>query len=305
MRYTERRPDLYEECPNIKPVETVLHIVDTPTKDGAVVLKFGQKEPGHQEQPANINEPDWLWQYQGQLKVIATKFYKGVHYATLPEHYLPIVAHLKELHTGGFVHGDIRAFNMVLDYDDKDENNNYTGHLIDFDFGGEINENYVPQMTDNGYINPVYPSGYRHHLEDGFRLDLPGGQITESPDWYALSTIIFDLYKLTHEDFDEEDIINNERELTPKEQMISDQKSRLESMQAVFTAKAGDYRTLKKSPSKFFEEYLKLATNIGFELKLTLKFSDSLKKCNFLPHPGPRIDSKGATGSPPKKKKGE
>ena len=156
LRYTERRPDMYERCPNISDdCETVLDISDTPTECGVDVLQFGQ------EQPNDIEQPDWLWNYRGRVKIITTKFHKGVHYASRPEQFLPIIAHLKALHQGGFVHGDIRAYNMVLSYDNDNKPN---GKLIDFDYGGEIStnetvENNALSENDNGYLNPKYPSG--------------------------------------------------------------------------------------------------------------------------------------------------
>ena len=70
-----------------------------------------------------------------------------------------------------------------------------------------------------------------------------------------------------------------------------------------FLSKKGVYSTLEKSPSEFLEEYLELAKNNEFKLILTDEFLRALGKCNLPPHPGPRIDSERATGSPPKNKK--
>ena len=223
LRYTERRPDLYESDSDIFGASTtVLDISDTPTKHGADVLLFGQK---HHE----ARTPDWLWDYQGRLKILATKFHKGVHYAARPEHFLPIVAHLNELHRGGFVHGDIRAFNMVLHYEDS---NKPSGKLIDFDYGGKVTMDDT-QDAGNGYLNPKYPSGYVHHLEDGLRLGRPDEAITISHDWYALGFIIFDLYDLDHPKIAYEYLMTEtDQPLTDEQKLLRDQRSRLIDLRA-------------------------------------------------------------------------
>ena len=53
-------------------------------------------------------------------KVISTEYHDGVHYAKRPERYLPIIDHLEQLHKNRYVHGDIRAHNMVLNYPDSE-----------------------------------------------------------------------------------------------------------------------------------------------------------------------------------------
>ena len=63
-------------------------------------------------------------------------------------HFLPIIDHLEQLHSQGFVHGDIRAYNMVLQYDTTKPEKPDKGWLIDFDYGG------VHDMV-------VYPKGYK------------------------------------------------------------------------------------------------------------------------------------------------
>ena len=133
-------------------------------------------------------DQEWLWKFQGQLKIIATPYHKGKHYVTHPNQLLPIVDYLEEMHKNGYAHGDIRAYNVVLNYDDG---NNPKGWLIDFDFGGRVVHGESPK----------YPSGYRKNLDDGFRKGEPGQPITFDQDWYALGQIIFSkCYTLSHPD---------------------------------------------------------------------------------------------------------
>ena len=113
-------------------------------------------------------------------------------YATHPFHFLPIIDHLQKLHSNGFVHGDIRAYNMLLKYDttsvkadqctvdcsSNETGNSYDGCLIDFDFGGTQNE-------------VVYPKGYKHLLDDGKRPGKKRNKITIMDDWKSLIGLIF------------------------------------------------------------------------------------------------------------------
>ena len=285
MRYTERRPDVYESRQEIfGNCQTVLDIIDKPAQDGDnEVLPFGQKQPG------DIRKINWLWRCKGRLKIIATEFHEGVHYATRPEHLLKIVAHLKAIHEAGFVHGDIRAFNMVLNYEDE---NQLIGKLIDFDYGGKLS------------TKPKYPSGYVDELGDGTRLGKSGADITTSHDWYALGFIILNLYDLEHEDFDPVKLVINDQPLTDVEKSTMDCKALLSNYRDVFNEMNGDYAQIQNDPGKYLKKYLDVAKENKFKLDLSDTFRNSLRKCNMLEDGKPisRIDSKGATGSPKKSK---
>ena len=166
--------------------------------------------------------------------------------------------------------------------------------------------------------DPKYPNGYVHRLDDGLRLGRPGAKITKSHDWYALGKIIFNMHDLFHPkitsknqpdnvEITEEShywyalgkIIFNMRDLFyPNEQKcFKAVKERLRDMQEDFTNMDGDYEALQNGPNEFLRDYLELAKVNGFELKLTKEFRECLEECNLLPQSGPRIDSKGATGS--------
>ena len=276
MRYTERRPNLYKSSQEIfGTCETVLDIIDKPTQDGdGEVLQFGQKQP---EDNRKIN---WLWRCTGHLQIIATELIKGVHCTTRPEHFLKIIEHLEAMHEAGFVHGDIRAFNMVLNYEDE---NKLIGKLIDFDYEGKLS-------TD-----PKYPSGYVHRLKDGLRLGRPGAKITKSHDWYALGKIIFKMHDLFHPKItsknqpDNVEIIEESHYWYDEQKRCKAVKECLRDMQEYFTDMDGNYEALQNGPDNFLRDYLKLAKVNGFELKLTKEFSECLEECNLLPQPGPLI----------------
>ena len=298
LRSTERRPHLYKVCPDIfGECIDVLEIVDRTAK-GDDALQFGERQK---------STPSWLWEYRGRLLIISTPFHDGVHYATCPKHFIPIVEHLDKMHQNGFVHGDIRAFNMVLKYsndESKEEGNSRSEHdgwLIDFDFGGKVCTDLTTEVQhSHGYLNPTYPSGYKFNLEDGFRLGRPGNDINKSHDWYALGHIIFVLHEVVHP---EDDVTESEMDvpLTTEQQRIEDQKSHLARLQRAFTRFEGDYSKLQ-NPGDSLKRYLNFADKYNFKLVPTNVFKTFLKEYNMLTSRERRIDSKGATGSPIKRK---
>jgi tRNA A-37 threonylcarbamoyl transferase component Bud32 len=93
---------------------------------------------------------------QPQFLVISIPYLVGKHVATRPKAFIPIIDHLVALHNDGFVHGDIRACNTVLNYSDTDNDIDPEGWLIDFDFGGMKTK-------------AKYPDGYNASLPDGLR----------------------------------------------------------------------------------------------------------------------------------------
>jgi hypothetical protein len=78
------------------------------------------------------------------------------------------------MHEEGYVHGDIRCFNIV-----------FGKGLIDFDFGGRIE-------------SAKYPPGYQDSLRDGERLGSAGATITKWHNWFALIHVIFRLHDLQY-----------------------------------------------------------------------------------------------------------
>jgi hypothetical protein len=119
-------------------------------------------------------------QSDGQLLIIATRYRPGIHVATKPTAFVPIIEALEKLHALGYVHGDIRAFNTVFP-----DTSGEPGCLIDFDFGGRAEQ-------------AVYPMGYRAALIDGFRVGEGGEKICIWHDWYALGKLIFSIHQLKY-----------------------------------------------------------------------------------------------------------
>jgi hypothetical protein len=117
-----------------------------------------------------------FWAVPGELKVIATPYRPGVHVATKPRNFVPIIDQLVALHGMDYVHGDIRAFNTVFNDQNADE-----GWLIDFDYGGKVGEK-------------KYPRGYRTSLDDGTRTGKEKTLIEKWHDWYALGKLIFSVH---------------------------------------------------------------------------------------------------------------
>jgi serine/threonine protein kinase len=295
LRCTQRRPYVYEECKGIKEhCRVVLHIEDSTISGKS--HEFGKLAPeaytNDYERKPNIADPDWLWNYKGQLKVIQTPYHKGLHYAKCPSQLLPIVDFLEQMHNNNFVHGDIRAYNMVLNY--KGDNNsegyevdyntegfevdhNPKGWLIDFDFGGCLTEKEPPK----------YPIGYTKDLSDGFRLGKDGESITRDHDWYALGQIIF--VKCYCLDLPDNVSVTDALQVL----LFVDFPKKFEAMNAA---------QLQIGAATLLRDYLHTAATHGFELKLTASFLESLNDCHLLALNSSHDDSKGATGSPPKTK---
>jgi len=115
-----------------------------------------------------------------ELLVIAVPYKNGSHIVTKLTDFIPIIEQLQELHKIGYVHGDIRGFNVLF-------SENGEGGLIDFDFSG------TPDNT--------YPDGYRQALNDGFRkgdgnAESEDNRLAFSHDWYALGQLMFSVHDI-------------------------------------------------------------------------------------------------------------
>ena len=166
--------------------ESFLEIPDTLT---GAIREFGEEVNNNHR--LNVEQMDTIWGFTGKLLIISTPYREGVHYATHAHHFLPIINQLCHLHFQGLVHGDIRAYNMVMQHEaDSSETNNVveyksddgttkkcTGWLIDFDFGGVHGE-------------AKYPTGYKDELKDGVRPGAAGQPITIMDDWKSLIGLI-------------------------------------------------------------------------------------------------------------------
>ena len=205
-----------------------------------------------EEESPIMADLEWLWNFKGQLKVIATPYHEGQLYATHPNQLIPIVDYLEEMHKHGYVHGDIRGYNMILNCEDP---KNPKGWLIDFDFGGHID------------TSPKYPIGYIKSLPDGFRRGVTGQPITFEDDWFTLGEIIFgQCYRLD---------CCSDREKVDIQLWYE--------LQAHFPS---DYNKLKLEGSSlppgvvatFLRKYLQTASDHGFFFRLGPSFELSLKE---------------------------
>jgi serine/threonine protein kinase len=133
-------------------------------------------EFGNRGENRNLtNSPDWLWEFKGQLMILSSPHIPGSHYATSVSQLQAAVEQLESLHNKGYVHGDIRAFNIIFGPG--------TADLIDFDIGGVENRD-----------STVYPEGYNQALRDSHRLGKAGKPITKRHDWRALCMVLFSLH---------------------------------------------------------------------------------------------------------------
>ena len=287
FRCTDRRPDLYFEPSTFK--EDTGPIAE-------IVLEITDKN--FSEPPNKEDRIDWLWRYQGKLLVISTPYHEGQHYATRPLHFLPIIEHLQQLHCNFSVHGDIRAYNMVLKYADPSSKtdqaatststgnnatnaNNIKGWLIDFDFGGRHND-------------VCYPEGYKPLLYDGDRPGIEGNKITIMDDWKSLIGMIFHVYSFVAK----KEVA--ELTLEQKDSLIRRKRAELESYRDMEFDSSnpllGDY----EKPAKLLREYIDLTSDI-YDLIPQSKFRLDMTKCGFCTTKKLSKASEAATGSPQKK----
>jgi serine/threonine protein kinase len=148
-------------------------------EDVTVVFRSCSDEPPVENPPIMREAWAWLWRVRGQLLVLSVPYRKGRHYAKSISEFAPLLMKLKALHEAGFVHGDIRCFNIVFSEEDS--------HFIDYDLGGK---------TDEKGDGPPYPCGYSFMLRDGSRLGSVGEAIRDVYDWSALVSALFECHRI-------------------------------------------------------------------------------------------------------------
>jgi hypothetical protein len=151
--------------------EPFLHIQDCRSDQ---LWPFGKSQ--YWEDDTLENRMDWIWRQNGQLKVIRTPHWLGRHVASAPAEFLAVIKELQDLHAQGYVHGDIRCFNIMFNGDH--------GKFIDFDHSGKVGET-------------IYPQGYSFAVNDGTRKDerktMEMDEVLPVPrwhDWFALGNVI-------------------------------------------------------------------------------------------------------------------
>jgi hypothetical protein len=170
FRPTARRSDLYDVDVVVPGAERICLLPDK-AGQGHARPRSGEKP---KESIVKEQRRNHLFDFSGALEIIASPFLVGKHYASSPDDFIPVVKALQDLHTNGYVHGDIRCFNIIFGVG-----------LIDFDFGGKVGS------TEQA---PTYPEGFNFSLvsQDGYRhLREVGGFITMQDDAYAMTKVIF------------------------------------------------------------------------------------------------------------------
>jgi WD domain, G-beta repeat len=193
------------------------------------------------------------------------------------------------------VHGDIRAYNMVLKYitpssvtdqaaigvssNDVSDSNSCDGWLIDLDFGGK-----------HDFVS--YPKGYKDSLYDGERPGREGNKITIMDDWKSLIGLILRVYYF----------VDKEGAEPTLEQMglFYQKREGLESYRV--TEVDGNHPLLSdyEKPAKLLRDYIHLISDV-YDVKPYPKFKFDLIKCGLWSARDSLKASKAATGSPPKK----
>jgi hypothetical protein len=186
VRPTNRSPEIYRDtqCQDIVGGEVTV-VLEVPAGNE----ETDKETDVETANKCSSNEEDTFWvdSSERRLLIIGIPYKKGSHWAKKPKDFIPIIEQLQKLHDAGYVHGDIRAFNMVFA--------GSHGGLIDFDFGGKAEEK-------------TYPEGYRKYLADGRRIGSGESRIGSSKDedpdnklafwhdWYALGHVIFSIHTL-------------------------------------------------------------------------------------------------------------
>ncbi len=206
----------------IFPLEKIAQPVLSVPKDATNALEFGAPLPEDFEQ----HRRDWLWTGRGKLLVIETHYRHGRHYAEKPTDFLPIIEHLEHLHGNEYVHGDIRAFNMVFGGSTKAKADSVdtavetaedigSGVIVamrrflkgtfnrvfraestsgnDGSGGFDANKGSLIDFDFGGVQGEMtkYPQGYKQDLPDGLRIGQEGKVIQYKDDWHALGQVIF------------------------------------------------------------------------------------------------------------------
>lgn len=165
LRPTQRRPDVYLIPELVGQVRILYRFADTNASD---VSEGGARR---------CRKPAWLWEERGCLVILVTKHHEGRHWTESFSECVGVVQNLKTFHMDGYVHGDIRAFNIIFG----------ANELIDYDFAGKVNQ---------AEGTPKYPFGYKQILRDGTRFGVEGRPITMYDDWYSLLMVLTHVHKI-------------------------------------------------------------------------------------------------------------
>jgi hypothetical protein len=290
FRPTNRSPEIYlSQEPHNTVVEDVTEVLQVPEEDGSACSNeadgFGVTKS------SSFDNSFWNKKAGRSLLVIATPYRHGGHVAKTPKAFLPIIDQLEMLHKKGFVHGDIRAFNTVFGVEEDQ------GWLIDFDFGGTPGR--------------MYPTGYHWVLPDGIRVGdgvakASGYRIQSFHDWYALGRLIFEVHVLEPPDGQDEGEENGFGLLhVPGFRLANSLWKTLKRYQLIIKKDQVDslWKTIKRDPTP--EEIVELKALMccfdeqGWTLCPRMGFNGEVEATGTI------ATNRGATGSPPEKKRAQ
>jgi hypothetical protein len=189
VRSTYRSPFLYKNYCHLR--SQTMEVLRVEDEGIGEIQEFGLGFNGQCTDGKKNSTPfcDAKVDRKGAVDVIAVPFHEGSHVCTNIDQAIAVAKDLKRLHDAGFVHGDIRAMNIVFSSSNPEES-----CLIDFDFGGEDGKN-------------VYPDGYQFLLVDGHRLGSYGDPIEKLSDVYALWYVLYRCHQLDETAEDEADLL--------------------------------------------------------------------------------------------------
>ena len=169
---------------------------------------------------------------RGQVKVIAVPFLEGSHICTTTDQAIGMVKWLKNMHGKGYVHGDIRAFNLVF--------SRTRSVPIDFDFGGQEGE-------------VRFPRGYQTLLDDGNRTGCEAGNlIARKHDFKALKHVLTHLHEFDYDEDWEEKNPKLYQDIGNARLKILDSKT-MKQLDSALGALKKVYPNLKMKPSEYYD----------------------------------------------------
>jgi serine/threonine protein kinase len=193
---TERKPDFYLDFdPDGEKIGEIVFRVSNPSPLETSAVGSASDENDR----AMRVKYSWMWKVSRQVLVIRTPYWPGRHVAADPSEFLPIIDFLQYMHEKGFVHGDIRCFNIVFNGD--------KGKLIDFDYSGRAEVTKYPQKYQFSL-----PDGTRKSREDTRKRKEIGSEerdaydaVPKWHDWYALGHAILTFHAIDADSEDEVD----------------------------------------------------------------------------------------------------
>jgi len=187
VRSTPRSPNVYKNFSGLE-CQQVIKVEDSGEYG---LLGFGELLGSSADSLLSMLFFDDTVSKKGQIEVIAVPFLEGSHELNSIEQALAVVTFLEKLHDDGYVHGDIRGFNLVFS---KEE---IASRPIDFDFGGKEKDTEVNGKEKDTEVNGrekdylQYPPGYNPAPGDGNRPGIEGKPITKEDDVKSLISVLF------------------------------------------------------------------------------------------------------------------